>query len=906
MNLDGVIEKTYGSRVFKGSNGVTEIALFAPFDPQSTVIINFTLPDGTEIPGIMIFADFSVEDHYNMWVYKLRQNVTSMEGRVTLSFEIRAYVDETEVTTTAETHIYIEKSSSTTFLDEVDEFLALANEALARSQQALNLNQATNEAMEIEIERNNEQDNAIATINQTLISQQNAIDEHGNELENLRQETNEAMEIEVERNNEQDNAISAINQTLTNQQNVINDHSNKLENLSELPSRMNRAEQNIGVLNNQVNALPNPQDILTKQNYKMPDGYAPTQPHHLADKKYVDDVVEAMSGTNPEHFVTHAQMEEALYKPDFIDFTIDEPVYHITESTLDSPQEIQVIEGNTVEIDGQLLPVKNPVIESVGRNLFDAYEWARHVENTVNDKNRVEITTFQGKNVLKIIKAPNVGFPFNVEGEFSVTLSSYNIDYTASYMSIRSGDKIIYIYTRGPWEQSIITGTQLSQITVYSLNTEPIYIDLDSFMINKGSTPLPYEPFRSTKLAINGEYHRWDKIINDGGVYWDEVGSGQIAFDGSEGWDYYSGNQSIKTDVATFYCSIENISLYTGYSNVVSNYFPFVYNVWNKNEVGISSHNAMSNIYINILKSELENYSDELSSLKKRDLFRRWLQDRANEGNPITVVYQLATPTRKPTSITKAGDPDFSQGNTIYLHSDTEAIPTVHAKVAMDIAGQVNQLTKDSYEKGKKIHELEVKITDDITNLKQDVDQNTSDIAEIQDKVTDVENDINYIGDNINTLNTEVSGINQTITDLEDAVSQNSSIIINLQNELATSQNEIATLQDELATLRNSMPKGVNDATLTIDGVGDGGSLGMESGEETTFTLEVTGLDFYKVNWSVIGDDLRIESTDGDKVTLRALTTGPGRSLTATITDVYGKTKSITIRITVYGHGVGS
>lgn len=132
MNLDGVIEKTYGSRVFKGSNAVTEIALFAPFDPRSTVIINFTLPDGTEIPGIMTFADFSVEDHYNMWVYKLRQNVTSMEGRVTLSFEVRAYVDETEVTTTAETHIYIEKSSNTTFLDEVDEFFALANEALTR------------------------------------------------------------------------------------------------------------------------------------------------------------------------------------------------------------------------------------------------------------------------------------------------------------------------------------------------------------------------------------------------------------------------------------------------------------------------------------------------------------------------------------------------------------------------------------------------------------------------------------------------------------------------------------------------------------------------------------------------------------------------------------------------------
>ena len=72
--------------------------------------------------------------------------------------------------------------------------------------------------------------------------------------------------------------------------------------------------------------MPEPQDILTK---KLQDarGLCPNSTHHLADKKYVDDVVEAMSGTNPEHFVTHAQMEEALYKPDFIDFTIDEPVY---------------------------------------------------------------------------------------------------------------------------------------------------------------------------------------------------------------------------------------------------------------------------------------------------------------------------------------------------------------------------------------------------------------------------------------------------------------------------------------------------------------------------------------------------------------------------------------------------
>lgn len=699
---------------------------------------------------------------------------------------------------------------------------------------------------------------------------------------------------------------------MTSQQNVINEHSNKLENLSELPSRINSVEHNIGVLNNKMNAMPNPQDILTKQNYKMPEGYAPTQPHHLADKKYVDDVVEAMSGTNPEHFVTHAQLDEALYKPDFIDLTIDEPVYHITEATLDSPKEIQLIEGKSeIIINQEDLDIaswkvddtlKNEIYtdengqkrirENVGRITFNGSENWR-VANDFGDVLRFIIVGYVNNSksinknynngmsnlfplVYSTYQYNNEGFQITEDGSIYINilknkLLSLDVNGFKQWLRDRynEGNPLTVLYelaVKNPNSKVIessdlyitsdyvrmvkpndfsnnpnglLISNLMDYVDRFEITTDWIYVypkditvaELGSQLVGKTLTYELAQP-RLAKtegiagvvnptikdsnghtLSLNGTYHKWDRAENRNGVWWDVIATNTAVIENPiDNGDYITIDKPSDLVSAIMIDGVESYII---------------------NETTI----------------------DLVTDLTIAELTGK------------EYIYNV-TPTEKLSSVISKDDLDFSQGSTIYLESDTIALPKVDAKVAMDIAGQVNQLTKDSSNKSKKLHDhgqrikaneiaivdLEQAINDlntEVSGINQTIaNQVEGRIEQLEEALHDVEETLNLTQAELNQLQTDVTQVQENVTDISTSITA-------IQNEL----NNKITLNPNYYAIRKEYAKGTIlpvYSTLTID-LGapryikvrySGGSINSPIGFEQTDSSDPDRLDGI---WNCIG-----------------------------------------------------
>lgn len=134
LNSDGTIAKVLHDRVIRRSN-VNKIYVFAPFAPGSTVLIHFQKPNGELITGPMIFKEFNLANQINTWEYSLmNRTITDIAGKVLISLEIRAITEDgVEITATPNTHMWVEESiGELPEIEEVDEFLNLANLAMER------------------------------------------------------------------------------------------------------------------------------------------------------------------------------------------------------------------------------------------------------------------------------------------------------------------------------------------------------------------------------------------------------------------------------------------------------------------------------------------------------------------------------------------------------------------------------------------------------------------------------------------------------------------------------------------------------------------------------------------------------------------------------------------------------
>ncbi len=403
----------------------------------------------------------------------------------------------------------------------------------------------------------------------------------------------------------------------------------------------------------------------------------------------------------------------------------------------------ELAEPRLAEVIG-LKSVENPIIESVNENLFDIdtmdYNWYPDPTYT-----NAPYTTREGNTlIINAFTAGSTGRGFKIKLKPNTTYTiSLDIEESACYVT--SYDNTIGFKFEDRAKYSL-GGSRLAVgnnrfVTFTTPKSGKIFISfttdgksddpkarISNIQLQRGNVILPYTPYQSNELQINGIYHEWDKIISVDGVIKKEIGTGQVTFDGSEDWIYYYVGQTNKPDVVTFWIAIDNIPLYTNYINLKTNFFPFVYGVWDINEIGISSHSTLHKIFLNVYKSDLVGYSDELTNEQKVNLFKQWLQDRANEDNPLVVTYELAEKTLEDVDYEALNDDlAFSKGYTVYLKG-TEVLPTYHVRCALDIAGQVNLIIGDLKDKSVSIKNN----TDKLNNHAPRITTNETNITDLQ------------------------------------------------------------------------------------------------------------------------------------------------------------------------------
>lgn len=281
----------------------------------------------------------------------------------------------------------------------------------------------------------------------------------------------------------------------------------------------------------------------------------------------------------------------------------------------DYPQEVKGVS----EINGKI----------IGKNLFDINK-IKEISDAIkrNDDGSLTITSTSADSSVATKMALK-------------DLADLEIGKTYIISFITTGKKQIYLNeVKQYWgSDSVLTITQdmlNSNVHLYPKGTSSTDI-VSGIQIEEASTATNYQPYQSQSFnyTLSKPLYRlsdsvYDYIdLNRGKIV---RNIGVITFDGSDDEDIrlsppdgsrrvylYSFRNSI--------LSIENINAYCK-----SNMFKFT-NLWNN---GIMSHNHLfyvssTNIYVSY---------NEITSLND---FKTWLNQ-----NPITVVYQLATPTEEP------------------------------------------------------------------------------------------------------------------------------------------------------------------------------------------------------------------------------------------------------------------
>ena len=138
----------------------------------------------------------------------------------------------------------------------------------------------------------------------------------------------------------------------------------------------------------------------------------------------------------------------------------------------------------------------------------------------------------------------------------------------------------------------------------------------------------------------------WDKYNPAKGWLLDKCN--ERVFNGTESI-YYQNTSSLNgTDTVAF--GWESTTIKTSHIPISTHFVGR--NIWNVDIEGVWV-GASPHIWLRIAKSRLVGWSDALTNAEKTNLFKAWLASEHTNGTPVTVVYQLATPTRTPLTFTK-------------------------------------------------------------------------------------------------------------------------------------------------------------------------------------------------------------------------------------------------------------
>lgn len=298
-----------------------------------------------------------------------------------------------------------------------------------------------------------------------------------------------------------------------------------------------------------------------------------------------------------------------------------------------SPDWKQDIQNSGKEVNGQY----EVGVKITGTNLFDISQ----VEDTwngsfgiINNGNSLTVTSASNDSTINTNKTLKQLCPMLKVGK------KYVINAECDELSKRvylTEEKKVWMFNE-PIEMT----EEYSNSTVrfYAKGKTSSTDTISNIVVNEGETALPYEPYQtpqSITLHSPRPLTKWDRLVKKDGVWNWEFNSNTEVFDGSEDEAITVYNPSLE-NVYTFVITAIKKSKKLGTENLFCNKFKIKASSWGINEPYLmSGHDGHGYIYFNVKKTDISSHSVEG--------IKTWLQ-----SNPITVLYQTATPEYIPLS----------------------------------------------------------------------------------------------------------------------------------------------------------------------------------------------------------------------------------------------------------------
>lgn len=155
-----------------------------------------------------------------------------------------------------------------------------------------------------------------------------------------------------------------------------------------------------------------------------------------------------------------------------------------------------------------------------------------------------------------------------------------------------------------------------------------------NIMLNPGTTPLPYEPYKipqTVTLTADRPLTKWDKLTKKNGVWGWEYKSAEAVLDGSEEWSLY-----LSANVGTvFYTAFPNASF--GMQTSLCDKYRNINNVWG------DKYNGVFGIYSDHSSSLYKYFRPPSAAVETVEQWKAWLSE-----NPLTLWYETDTETFVP------------------------------------------------------------------------------------------------------------------------------------------------------------------------------------------------------------------------------------------------------------------
>lgn len=388
---------------------------------------------------------------------------------------------------------------------------------------------------------------------------------------------------------------------------------------------------------------------------------------------------------------------DSIVNENIVEIEFTEPITYIEDAIVDAPQEIMEIRGKSeVIITDEVLEIASWKVSEELKNeiITDEYGQKRLVENVgyylPNDSDILRLERINTNTISFICKLPPNSISYSSIDTVISNKLPYILDYNLDepHFYFRNFDMVIYV-NKSELSTQDINGFETWLLTNnFSITYELAVknpVEVDGELIDGGPQVITetegiasvVNPIiesksleeNSTKLQIIGTYNSIpgtdikDRIINDNGVYRDEINIKKIVVEET--------------------------------TNDGTNYFIDYPSDYKQN----------SNIFVENIKLT----DDETKLLYPMKY-----------GNPIgkEMIYQLAEPIVKQSEVAIMDDLIFKQGHTIYLSSEQLA-PTMLAKCAYNLGAQVKMLVDDSRSQAKSIEENK----DNIANLQSEVNK---------------------------------------------------------------------------------------------------------------------------------------------------------------------------------------